>query len=175
MSEVVFITGPSGAGKSTTAKELTETQIETWALISQDHIRTFIKAGYANPEAEWTGETKKQWSVSIAICCDMAKRYHEAGINCVIELFAPPTEFEKWKQYLDVLPYKLFVLLPDVEKTVYRNSNRKLPMKEEDVRENHEWFTEWKPSEATIIDTTDLSLDESVEEISRCLRHGEQT
>jgi len=99
----------------------------------------------------------------------MVKRYCQAGIHCVVELFAPPEEFGKWKQALAEVPYKLFVLLPDLEETVRRNANRELPMPEASVRESHEWFTQWKPGEATILDTTNCSLAESVNEIKRHL------
>ncbi len=175
MSKIIIITGPSGAGKSTIAKKLAETLDGTWALISQDDTRELIKAGYKDADIEWTDETRKQWEVSIYICCDMVRRYYEANINCVVELFAPPTEFEKWKQQLKDIFYELFVLLPDVEKTVYRNANRELSMKEEKIRENYEWFTQWKPNEATIIDTTKHSAEESAAEIKRNISHANKT
>jgi energy-coupling factor transporter ATP-binding protein EcfA2 len=165
VSEVIFITGPSGAGKSTTTGHLAETLAGTWALVSQDGIRTLVKAGYKDPDVPWTDATRKQWEVSISICCDMVKRYYQVGIHCVVEIFAPPEEFGKWRQGLTGVPYKLFVLLPDLEETVRRNANREIPMPEASIRENHAWFTQWQPGEATIIDTTNCSLEESVNEI----------
>ncbi len=152
MSKVIILTGPSGAGKSSVAKELAENLTGVWSLISQDETRTLIKAGFKSPDETWTDETKRQWEVSIAICCDMIKHYYEADISCIIELFAPPVEFEKWKKRLESIDYELVVLLPSIEETVRRNANRKIPMKEHQIRENHEWFSQWKPSKATIID-----------------------
>ena len=38
-------------------------------------------------------------------------------------------------------------------------------MKEAKIRENHEWFTQWQPSEAIIIDTSHHSLADTVEQI----------
>lgn len=169
MSDVIFITGPSGAGKSTITRHLAGTLAGTWALVSQDETRTLIKAGYKDPDAPWTDATRKQWEVSISICSDIVKRYYQVGIHCVVEIFAPPEEFGKWKQALAEVPYKLFVLLPDLDETVRRNANRELPMPEASVRKNHEWFTQWKPGEATILDTTNSSLEESVKEIKRHL------
>lgn len=138
----------------------------TWALVSQDETRTLIKAGYKDPDVPWTDATRKQWEVSIVICCDMVKRYYQAGIHTVVEIFAPPEEFEKWQTALTGIPYRLFVLLPDLEETVRRNANRELPMPEASIRKNHEWFTQWKPAEATILDTTRCSPAESVTEIA---------
>lgn len=165
MTQTIIITGPSGAGKSTVALAVAEQMPDTWAFISQDGMREHIKAGYCHADVEWTDETRRQWEVSITICCDMVKRYHEANISCVVEMFAPPSEFEKWKQQLKGFDYKLVVLLPDVQKTVDRNANRELKMKEEKIRENHEWFTKWEPTEAIIIDSSNLSVDETVERV----------
>jgi hypothetical protein len=99
----------------------------------------------------------------------MIKRYHDAKINCVLELFAPPSEFEKWVQSLNDIEYKIVVLLPSVDEAVSRNADRPLSMKESKIRENHEWFTKWKPSEALIIDSTSQTIPETVAEINHYL------
>lgn len=165
MSKVIIITGPSGAGKSTTTKYLAEKSVGEWAIINQDDIRALVKAGYRPADIEWTDATKRQWNVSILIATDMIKRYFDAGINCVVDLFAPPSEFEKWKEYIGDVDYQLIVLLPDVETTVKRNANRENIMKEDKIRENHGWFMQWKPSEATIIDTSKQTLTTSIKQI----------
>jgi adenylate kinase family enzyme len=165
MSKVIILTGPSGAGKSSVSKELAENLTGTWALVSQDSTRELIKAGFKSADDVWTDKTKKQWEVSIIIICDMIKRYREANINCIIELFAPPVEFKKWRKHLKGINYQIVVLLPSIEKTLHRNANRPIHMKEFQIRENHDWFSAWKPSEATIIDTSHQSLKETVEHI----------
>ena len=162
MSKVLIITGTSGSGKSSTSKVLSGTLPGTWALISQDDIRSLIKAGYKSTAAKWNNETKNQWETSIDICCDMIKRYYQHNINCILELFAPPSEFEKWKPNLVGINYQLFVLVPDIETVVYRNANREPRMKEAKIRENHEWFTAWQPDQATVIDSSNQTLEETV-------------
>lgn len=169
MSKIVIITGPSGAGKSTVAKEISEHLQGTWALISQDGVREHVKAGYRHADGEWDDETKRQWEASIAICCDMIRRYREANINCVVDIFAPPSEFEKWSRILKELEYKLIVLLPSIDKAVHRNANRELMMKESKIRENHAWFTKWESSEAVVIDTTNQTIAETVESIEAAI------
>lgn len=169
MSKVIIITGTSGSGKSSTAKVLSKTLSGTWAHISQDDIRSMIKAGYKSSAEEWTDDTKNQWDTSVDICCDMINRYHQYGINCILDLFAPPSEFEKWKPKLENIDYQLFVLVPDVETVVHRNAHRENKMQEAKVRENYEWFTAWKPNQATIIDSSDQSLDETVAVISQSI------
>lgn len=170
MSKVLIITGTSGSGKSSTSKVLSETLPGTWALISQDDIRGLVKAGYKSAGEDWTDETRKQWEASIDICSDMIKRYRQYGINCILELFAPPSEFEKWKPKLKNTDYQLFVLIPTVETVIHRNANRELKMKESKIRENHEWFTVWQPEQAKIIDSTNQTLEETVELISHSIR-----
>ncbi|MDQ5913171.1 MAG: hypothetical protein QG659_593 [Patescibacteria group bacterium] len=169
MSKVVILTGTSGSGKSSTSKVLSGTLPGTWALISQDDIRELVKAGYKSAAEEWTDDTKNQWEVSIDICCDMIKRYHQYDINCILEMFAPPSEFEKWKPKLNGIDYQLFVLMPNLETTLERHRGRKGKMTEEQIRENHEWFTSWQPDQATIIDPSNQTLEETVAFISQSI------
>ena len=176
MSKVIILTGSSGAGKSSAGEKLAKTLLGTWAFISQDGTRKFIKSGFKSPDEPWTDETKKQWEVSIAICSDMIKRYHQAEINCVVELFSPPAEFEKWRKRLKNIPYTLIVLLPNLEENIRRNANRKIPMKEFQVRENYEWFSAYKTDQAIILDTSHQTLAETVKHIKKnFIGHGVET
>ncbi len=97
MSKTIIITGTSGSGKSSTAKVLSATLPGTWAHISQDDIRSMVKAGYKSSAEEWTDDTKNQWDTSIDICCDMITRYNEYGINCILDLFIPRFELGRIK------------------------------------------------------------------------------
>ena len=167
MTRVLIVTGPSGAGKSTVTRKIAENSKGTWALISQDDIRDFVKAGYRRADVEWSEDTQKQWDVSIKICCDLVKRYQEANINCVVDIFAPPKEFKKWEKLLKDTGFRLIVLLPDVEKVVQRNANRENVMEEAKVRENHDWFTDWEGKGVMIIDTSTHTLEETIQEVNR--------
>jgi len=106
MATLLLITGPSGAGKSTTSKKFLDQVSGVWAYVNQDNIRQLVTNGYAGAddyEKNWTDETKRQWNVSIPICIDIAKHYQEVGINCLIDFFAPPEEFDEWEKYLKIL------------------------------------------------------------------------
>ena len=168
MSKVLLITGPAGAGKTTTCEELASSADGVWAFISQDHVRTFIKKGFKNPAATWDEETEKQWEVSQAICGDILRRYQAAGINCVIDCFAPKGSFDKWEEVLGGIEYKLVVLLPNVDETVRRNKERTgdRRLKESQIREHHEWFSVWKNDEqAELLDTSTLTTQEVVTKV----------
>lgn len=139
-----------------------------WALIEQDAIRQFVKAGFKNPADPWTKDTETQMNVSIAICADMAKRYQQSGINCVVDCFITldPYVFDKWNTALKDITYKLIVFLPDVNKAIMQNNQRtgdtKLP--EKLVIEQHEEFSAWRNhSQAIVIDTTTMDLPNTVQ------------
>lgn len=172
MSKTIILTGPSGAGKTTTCKRFLESASGEWAYINQDEIRQLILAGYESAGdyyQNWNDGTKRQWAASIPICVDIAKRYSEYGINCILDIFAPPEEFERWKPFLKNLDYSLIVLLPDEETTVLRNAERddRSKLKENKIRQNHALFGGWKNQNVNIIDTSAINLKESLEKIKR--------
>lgn len=173
MSKTIIITGTSGSGKSSTAKVLSETLPGTWALISQDDIRSMVKAGYASPVDGWNDNTKRQWDTSINICCDMVRRYRDADINCILDIFAPSNEFQTWQSAweprLKGVDYRLFVLRPNAETTVKRHIHRQGKMSLETIKQNHKLFEGWDNKTATIIDSTNQTLDETVALISQSI------
>lgn len=173
MSRILIITGPAGAGKSTACEAFAKDSEGTWALISQDHIRTFIKAGFKNPsDKPWTDDTQKQWDVSQAICGDILRRYKDMEINCIMECFAPKGSFDKWERHLEKLDYKLIVLLPHVNEAIHRNGQRTgaALLKEAEVQEQHEWFSAWvDDSKVTLIDNTKMSVADTVNAIKQTI------
>jgi predicted ATPase len=170
MSQILLLTGPPGAGKTTASKEFAQTAGGTWALVEQDAIRQLVKAGFKNPSDPWTKATETQMNVSIAICGDMARRYHQAKVNCIIDCFITldPYVFDKWQAALEDIPYKLVVFLPESEKAVAQNNQRTgdARLKEELVIEQHKEFLAWRDDpRATIIDTTAMDVTDAVQEI----------
>jgi hypothetical protein len=99
----------------------------------------------------------------------MINRYYKAGINSVVELFAPPEEFKKWQNKLKGIDYEVVVLYPNVETAVQRNANRKLKMKEAKIREQHPWFANWKNHNVKIINTTKHTLKKTVDLLKKSI------
>jgi gluconate kinase len=168
MSQLIIVTGPGGAGKTTTCEAFAKSAKGTWAFISQDHIRMFVKAGFKDPTEPWDAATRKQWATSQAICGDILRQYQAAGINCILDCFAVKGSFDKWNEVLRGISYKLIVLLPHIDTTLQRNSQRKgaARLKDLDIREHHSWFTAWEGDKrATIIDTTNYEVEETIRDI----------
>ncbi len=171
MTNLLLITGPAGAGKSTTAAEFLRQAKGTWAYINQDELRQLVKTGYSTAdgyEKDWPKETVTQWEVSIPVCCDIAKRYIEHGINCLIDFNASPDEFKKWNEYLRDLDYKLVVLLPDETTVISRNKNRdsRSKLKDNKIIQNYKKLAAWENNEAIIINNTQGSPFDTVAKLN---------
>lgn len=172
MAELVLITGPPGAGKTTVSKSLLPDLPGEWAYISQDDLRQMVVTGYASADDydyNWSPSTKRQWTVSIPICVDIAKRYLGYGINCLVDFSALPDQFEVWKSEIGDVPYKLFILLPKEEIVVNRNKHRNSisRLKDKKVRLNHNAFLEWVNHDVSIIDTSSDDIEQSVLKIKK--------
>jgi len=175
MSQILLLTGPPGAGKTTASKEFAETANGTWALIEQDAIRQLVKAGFKNPSDPWTKDTETQMNVSIAICGDMAKRYQQAGINCIIDCFVTldPYVLDKWQAALEGTAYEIIVFLPKVEKAIAQNNQRlgDARLNEELVTQQHGEFSAWQGNpQATVLDTTAMNVNDAVQAIRNLVK-----
>ena len=167
---ILFITGPSGSGKSTTARAWADSWETACALIDHDLVRHFIRAGFADPGLRWGEDEERQWALARTICCDMARRYIEAGIACIIDAFAPPDEYRRWQEELADLAVRVVVLLPSVDVALARNAGRSgdALLRDASVRENHGWMALWRNEPtALIIDNGQLSVDAVLQHMAR--------
>lgn len=141
-----------------------------WAVVEQDEVRQLVKAGFKNPADPWTKNTETQMNVSIAICGDMARRYQQSGINCIIDCFITldPYVFDKWQTALEGIAYKIIVLLPQADTALARNNQRTgdAQLNEKLVNDQHKEFSDWRNDpRATIIDTTNMDVSDVVQAI----------
>lgn len=169
---ILLLTGPAGAGKSTTAKAFLDSAQGTWAYLGQDELRQLVKTGYAvadDYEHNWSDAVRQQWQVTIPLSFDMARRYEEAGINCVVDFNASPEEFTTWQKHLKDLKYKLVVLMPGKATVLARNRERPIgsKLKDNKIIQNYEKLARWNKKDAIIIDNSQDSISKTVILINR--------
>ena len=173
---VVLVTGPAGAGKTATASAWAKSHRHPTVHLSIDTIRKFVKSGYANPEDGWNEETQRQYDLAQSACAEVARKYVEGGYWCAIDdaVFPdwPEVGYGKWQAVLGPIQHRLIVLLPSLDRVLERNRARpgNSRLKESTVRVIYDMMIEWRGrSDAVVIDNSDLTIEETVEALDRCL------
>jgi len=179
MSEIpplLLLSGPAGAGKTTVADAWARRQPRPTLHLSLDDLRDRVKAGYANPEDGATPAMLEQLDLARSGCALLARLYRSRGYGCVIDdvIFPvwPPAAYEHWQRALDDLPHRLVVLLPRFEVLVERNAARAghRRLQERTLRQIYERMLPWRDMpEVPVIDTSDLTVAESVDRLARVL------
>ena len=173
---VILLTGPAGAGKTATASAWARSHRHPTVHLSVDAIRKFVKSGYANPEDGWDEETQRQYDLAQTACSMVAREYVESGYCCAIDdaVFPdwPEVGYGKWQAVLAPIQHKLIALLPSFDKVLERNRARSgiSRLKESTLRIIYDKMIEWRDhSDAVAIDNSDLTIEETVEALERCL------
>ena len=171
MSIVVLLTGPAGSGKSTAASLWASRGGSPRASLDVDSLRLLIRAGVALPEHGWTQETERQWNIGTELCVAMARVYQKHGIDCIVDVYAPPTTTpaDSWVDITAELELRRVILLPSLDVCMERNRqrNRRPLLSDEGMQKNYEDF-EWCVRQAKpdhVIDNSDLTLEQTVDAI----------
>ena len=97
MRPPLLLTGPPAAGKSTTARALAESA-SLAAVVDVDDLRHLVVAGHAAP---WEGAAgRRQQQLGVSNACDLARRFHAAGIEVVLADVVTPATAEQYRQLL---------------------------------------------------------------------------
>jgi predicted kinase len=162
---ITLITGPCGSGKSTITEELAK-KSKYGVVINVDKIRHLIKGGYEVPWAK-TSKAKKQKNLAINNACSLARNFLKEGVNVFIDDVI--YEKEAINLYRKILgnEIKFFLLLPNKEVLVARDSARTQDsIMGARVVELHELFNKNKNKiDWHIIDNSNLTIDETIEQI----------
>ena len=171
MSTIVLLTGPAGAGKSSAAALWASRGNSPRAFIDVDSLRLMIRAGVALPEHGWTQETQRQWNIATDLCVAMARVYEKNDIDCIVDVYAPPTSapVEGFTDLTAELDLRRVILFPSLAVCMERNRrrNRHPLLSDEDMRGNYEDF-EWclrQTAPAHVIDNSNLTLEGTVDAI----------
>ena len=157
MHTLYIITGPAGVGKSTISKELAIRSKKS-ALIEGDDIYHQVISGYV-PAWEEGNHIETFWKV----CINTIKIYLEDGFDVVFNYIVTPENIQLIKSSIQNYKIKFIVLLTDESTLLSRDKQRPI-----DCQMNERCLTllnnfkNRKYSPNNILDTTNLSVDETL-------------
>lgn len=163
---IAMFGGPAGAGKSTLARRWAD--IHTPCVhIEHDAIGNLICSGKADFQAGTPLVAQQVKAVSKA-CCALASSYLQSGFNVALDHVFYPGEFENdWAPYLLECRYAIVIIRPDLPTTLVRGTSRGKFVREDIVRDQYIQAGKWPA--ALILDTTDMTIDESLKKASSIL------
>ena len=160
MQTLYIITGPAGVGKSTISKELAQSSNRS-ALIEGDEIYHQVIGGYIQAWKEGN-HLQTFWK----ICLNIIKVYLEDGYDVIFNYIVTPENLELIKAQFKGYTIKFVVLLADENTLLLRDKERPedFQMKERCVTLLNN-FKNKNYDIKNILDTTNLSIDETINTI----------
>jgi AAA domain len=178
MNPIVLVVGPPAVGKSSASRALAA-QFPRSIHIPVDTLRDMVVSGLALPSATWGADLIAQIDLARAAAVQMALSYQGAGFAVVVDDFVDPLWLAAYGA-LDGHPGVQRVLLrPDQAEAHRRNLQRAGESPErhyidEDIRIVYQQLAlgEGRLERAgyVAIDTTALSVEETVAEMLRIVR-----
>ena len=158
MSNLYIITGPAGVGKSTISKKIAESKKKS-ALIEGDEIYHQVVGGYV-PAWKEGNHLDTFWKV----CINTINTYLEDGYDVVFNYIVPPTPLQIMKKEFENYSIKFVVLLVDETTLLSRDKERPedCQMKDRCITLLNN-FKNNNYNNQNILDTTNLSIDETVD------------
>ena len=158
MANLYIITGPSGVGKSTISSKLAENSNKS-VLIEGDFIYAQVIGGYISA---W--KKGNHLEVFWEICLNMIKTYLSYGYDVIFNYIITPNILKKIKNKFKDYNTKFIVLLTDEKTILDRDKNRPedCQMKERCLILLNN-FKNYNYNENNIINTSNLSVEETVE------------
>ena len=158
MAKLYIITGPAGVGKSTISNEIAKLSDKS-ALIEGDEIYHQVVGGYVSA---WLpgNHLDMFWKVSLKTI----ETYLNDGYDVVFNYIVTPTPLEIMKEEFEDYSIKFVVLLVDEKTLLLRDKERPedCQMKERCITLLNS-FKNNNYNNQNILDTTNLSIDETVD------------
>jgi predicted kinase len=169
---VFLISGIPGAGKTTVARALAA-RFPRAAHLEGDRIGELVVSGSVLPHEEPVDEASRQLTVRRRAICRLAETYTEAGFVTVIDdVVVSPGVLATYQRELRVGPLVFVQLTPRLDVVGGRDA----------ARDKH-WFDVWSHLDAQLrawnlqpglwLDTSDLTVDETVDRIVAHAAEGE--
>lgn len=162
MSTLYVITGPAGVGKSTISKKIAESKAKS-ALIEGDEIYQQVVGSYVSAWKEGN-----HLDTFLKVCINSIKIYLEDGYDVVFNYIISPDQLEEIKNSIKDCDIKFVVLLVNEETILKRDKERPedCQMNERCIILLNSFNDEYKNSD-NILDTSNLSIDETVDKIEK--------
>jgi len=169
---VFLVTGVPGAGKTSVARALAS-RFSPGLHIDLDSLRLMVVTGFARPGFTWEPEADQQFRLARATAIHMARTYGSEGFTVVVDDTLgprgddPPGLQDYADLHRDGEVHPVF-LKPSLDVTLARANARGgelLPWLGEVVPPLYRSMESHLTTGWTVIDSSDLTIDETVDEI----------
>ena len=172
-SPVFVLSGPPASGKSTVAPVLLQ-RFPHGYHIPVDTLRNWVVSGISDPIGSWGDETERQFRLARQGAAQLAVTYAEAGFAVAIDDVITPEHFQAHyaPHFGDIQPRQI-MLLPKPGIALERNARRKKDMHTSQLNDLiTAWHSHVRQFDLVslgwhVIDSSDLSVDETVSTILR--------
>ncbi|WP_284744567.1 AAA family ATPase [Amycolatopsis sp. RTGN1] len=168
---LLILTGPPGAGKSTVARLVTEGAPRPAVHLHTDSFYGWIRTGFVAP---YLPEASRQNDVVLGVIAEAACGYGRGGYDVVLDGVVGPWALEPFRDAAERDGLDLFyvVLRPSLEVTLARGTARegRELTDVEPITGMHGAFADLGELENHVIDTTDHSIEDTVDAVRRRAR-----
>jgi chloramphenicol 3-O-phosphotransferase len=176
-AKIIVVSGVQGAGKSTVGLALAK-RFARGAYIDADTLHSMIVAGKvwvtdtSGPGEKMHEEGARQLRLRLHNCCLLARSFRDAGFTVVFGDIVLGERWQHVREDLTGVPFFLVVLAPSVDAVIARDAARSYTVGAEwgkyldtELRETMAGIGVW-------IDSSDQTVDETVDEIMQRLDEG---